>query len=470
MSPARPPGGGGDGADRPGTPRTRRAALDELRAARARSDALFARVDDETLVAQHSPLMSPMVWDRAHVANYEELWLVRALGGAPVRDDLDDLYDALRHPRATRPGLPTLDPAQTVAYAAAVRAEVLRIADRLDAGDDPASPTAGVDRRLLAGGFVHAMVAQHEQQHLETVTATLQLVADPGLRPDLPARRERAPGVPPAGAEVVVPAGPFTMGTDDAWAYDNERPAHERHVDAFAIDVHPVTNAAHLAFLADGSYERPELWSEAGWAWRTGTAADAPLGWERVDPTGPVGDPTSWQVVRFGHRVPLDPDEPVQHVCWYEADAHARWAGRRLPTEAEWEKAAAHDPATGSSRPWPWGHDAPDRGPDEARANLGGHRWGPDPVGTRPAGASAHGVHGLVGDVWEWTATEFGPHPGFAAFPYREYSEVFHDDGHRVLRGGSWAADPVAVRTTFRNWDLPIRRQVFVGFRTARDA
>ncbi len=154
-------------------------------------------------------------------------------------------------------------------------------------------------------------------------------------------------------------------------------------------------------------------------------------------------------------------------MCWYEADAYARWAGKRLPTELEWENAAAFDPATGGSRRlWPWGEAPPTAG----HANLGGRHLGPAP-GRAPTrrGRARSGCHQMVGDVWEWTSSDFGPHPGFRAFPYDEYSAVFHGDGYKVLRGGSWATHPEACRTTFRNWDLPIRRQIFCGFRCARD-
>jgi iron(II)-dependent oxidoreductase len=163
---------------------------------------------------------------------------------------------------------------------------------------------------------------------------------------------------------------------------------------------------------------------------------------------------------------PIPPDEPVMHVCWYEADAYARWAGKRLPTETEWEKAARHDPVSGTSRQYPWGDDDP----IAERANLGQDHLQPAAVGAYPAGASPLGVHQLIGDVWEWTSSDFTGYPGFAAWPYREYSEVFFGPDYKVLRGGSFAADRVACRGTFRNWDYPIRRQIFSGFRCARDA
>jgi gamma-glutamyl hercynylcysteine S-oxide synthase len=174
---------------------------------------------------------------------------------------------------------------------------------------------------------------------------------------------------------------------------------------------------------------------------------------------------TGWERRRFARWEPLPMDEPVAHVCFYEADAYARWAHQRLPTEAEWERAARWTPE-GQSRPWPWGTEAAGRG----RANLWPGAGHPLPVGSLPEGASPAGVLGLIGDVWEWTSSDFQPYPGFEAFPYAEYSAPFFGGTSKVLRGGSWAAAPVAVRASFRNWDLPIRRQIFAGFRCARDA
>jgi gamma-glutamyl hercynylcysteine S-oxide synthase len=390
--------------------------------------------------------MSPLVWDLAHVGNYEELWLLREVAGAPAIDaSLDDMYDAFSHPRPNRPALPLLGPAEARRYIAEVRGRVLDTLERVELeGETP----------LLAGGFVYGMVVQHEHQHDETMLATLQLMGQPGYRPLAPA--------PPAGwpvsGEVTVPAGPFVMGTDDeAWAYDNERPAHVVDLPAFRIDAGPVTNGQYAEFIAAGGYEEPRWWTEDGWAWRQKAGLEAPEFW-RAEGSG------RWSRLRFGWREDVPQDEPVQHVCWYEADAYARWAGKRLPTEAEWEKAASWSPE-GVKHRWPWG-DAGVNG----QANLGGALFRPAPVGAYPAGVSAYGCHQMIGDVWEWTSSDFEPYPGFVSFPYREYSEVFFGPGYKVLRGGSWAASPLAVRTTFRNWDYPIRRQIFAGFRCARDA
>lgn len=440
---------------------TREQVVAALEAVRARTLALADALTEDEQRRQWSPLMSPVVWDLAHVGNYEELWLQRALGGPPAEHPAyDDLYDAFKHTRADRPGLPLLSPSEARAYDAGVRGRVLDVLAGLP-GDDPFGP--GADP-LLAGAFVYGMVVQHEHQHDETLLATRQLM---GVHATPPAGTTPAPAAPadgpsptagwPAG-QVLVPGGRVVLGTDlDPWAYDNERPAHEVDVAPFLLDVTPVTNEAYLAFLDDGGYDDPRWWAPTGWSWRQEAGLVAPQFWAR--------DGHGWSVLRFGEHLPLAPLEPVQHVCWYEADAYARWAGRRLPTEAEWECAAAWDPAAGRARRYPWG----DEPPDPTRANLGQRHRGPATVGAYPAGVSATGCHQLVGDVWEWTASDFRPYPGFAAFPYQEYSEVFWGTEYKVLRGGSWAADPVAVRNTFRNWDLPVRRQIFAGFRCAAD-
>lgn len=422
---------------------------DQLERGRGRSLGLTTGVLDEgELLAQHSRLMSPLVWDLAHVGNYEELWLLReAAGIEAMRPELDDIYDAFEHPRATRPTLPLLKPQEAGDYIGLVRRKVLDSLERIRL--DPA-------RELLGSGFVFGMVLQHEHQHDETMLATHQLRRGNPVFPATDALP--APAALITSAEVLVPAGPFTMGTStDAWALDNERPAHRVDLPAFWIDTVPVSNAAYRAFLEAGGYDDERLWSPAGWRWRCESGKRSPAFWFREGDT--------WLRRRFARVEPLPDDEPVQHVCFFEADAYARWAGRRLPTEAEWEKAASWDPETRTKRRFPWGDDAP----TEERANLGQTRYRPTAAGSYPAGAAPSGALQMVGDVWEWTSTEFTGYPGFRSFPYKEYSEVFFDDGYRVLRGGSWATDPLALRTTFRNWDHPIRRQIFSGFRTARD-
>jgi gamma-glutamyl hercynylcysteine S-oxide synthase len=436
----------------------------ELTGARQRTGLLTDCVDEADLVLQHSPLMSPLVWDLAHIANQEELWLLREVGGRePMHPEIDPLYDAFEHPRAERPSLPLLPPPEARTYGHEVRGRVLDLLDRSRFMDQPWDVLASGGRppltpleRLLGGGFAFGMIAQHEVQHDETMLITHQIRKGP------PVLFAPEPGPAPADAfrlprEVLVPGGPFTIGTStDPWALDNERPAHTVHVPPFFIDTTPVTCGAYAEFIADGGYDHPRWWTDAGWEHRRRAGLSAPLYWAR--------DGGQWVRTVFGRKEPIRPDEPVLHVCWYEADAYARWAGRRLPTEAEWEKAARLDPATGASRRFPWG----DADPEPAHANLGQAFLRPAPAGSYAAGAAPCGARQLIGDVWEWTSSDFLPYPGFTAWPYREYSEVFFGPDYKVLRGGSFAVSPVACRGTFRNWDYPIRRQIFSGFRTAR--
>ncbi|MFK4071553.1 ergothioneine biosynthesis protein EgtB [Streptomyces sp. NPDC029674] len=425
----------------------RERALAALLAARDRTTLLTSCVEDTELTAQHSPLMSPLVWDLAHIGNQEEQWLLRAVAGRDaMRPEIDPLYDAFEHPRAERPRLPLLAPAEARGYAAEVRGRALDVLEK--------TPFHGTP--LTDAGFAFGMIAQHEQQHDETMLITHQLRSGPTAL--------TAPA-PPAGEpftgpdEVLVPGGPFTMGTStEPWALDNERPAHRRLVPPFYIDTTPVTNAAYQRFIEDGGYERMRWWDPAGWAMVQRHGLRAPLFWRR--------EGGQWLRRHFGTVEPVPADEPVLHVSWYEADAYARWAGRRLPSEVEWEKAARHDPVADRSMRYPWG----DADPTPERANLGQRHLRPAPAGSYPAGESAYGVRQLIGDVWEWTAGDFLPYPGFAAFPYREYSDVFFGGDYKVLRGGAFSVDAVACRGTFRNWDHPVRRQIFAGFRTARDA
>src|SRR3954469_23626717 len=418
---------------------TKSGIVASLEETRRRTLDLLAPVPDAEQRGQVSELMSPLCWDVAHIGHYEELWLVRELAGAAPTDlAFDDVYDAFKHPRRDRPTLDILDAAGARAFDAAVRERVLEVLDTVELDDDDA---------LLAGGFVYGMVVQHEHQHVETLLATLPLMADFAHRgADGLGRRTGGTRVA-LPSDVLVPAGEHVLGTDtDPWAYDNERPAHVVQLPAYRIDTTAITNGAYTEFVEAGGYRDSAHWTDDGWAWRADAELEGPPFW------APRSD-GEWVRRRFGRTEPVPPDEPVQHVCWYEADAYARWAGSRLPTEVEWEAAADGTPFTGADL---W-HD-------------GTRRFAPAPVGTTDDVVSRHGARGMLGGVWEWTASDFRAYPGFRSFPYREYSEVFFGPEYRVLRGGSWATHPSAVRTTFRNWDFPIRRQIFAGFRCARDA
>lgn len=426
---------------------------DRLERTRRTTHRLVAGLGERDLHEQFVPFMSPLVWDVGHVGNFEELWLLRELDGRAAHDpDLDRLYNPFENPRWVRGDLALPSRDEVLPYLRAVRDEAMGLLGRVDLRDP--------DRPLTADGYVHRMLVQHELQHQETMLQAMDLRTDPRVGDPLP-----RPG-PATGARrvddeerIVVPGGPVLVGTDRrAGTYDNERPAHRREVPGFAIERFPVTARRYAAFVADGGYERPALWSERGWELVCGSGHRAPQGWE---PDGRGG----WRVRRFGELVPLDPREPVQHVSCFEAEAFARWVGGRLPTEIEWEKAAGWDAVSGSARRHPWGEGPPAAG----RANVGIRRRGPAPVGSYPAGASAYGVEQMAGDVYEWTSSPFEPYPGFEAFPYGEYSRVFFGGDWRVLRGSSWAAGPELARVTYRNWDHPYRRQLFAGIRLVHD-
>lgn len=431
-----------------------RAALESVR---AKTLALVASLNEDEMNRQHSPLMSPLAWDLGHIANFEALWLLQNLGESSVGDStLEKIYDPFSNPRNSRGELPMLRNEDVFGYLADVRERVLVVLERQTFPDDDT---------LLRAGYVYWMIIQHEAQHQETMLQALDLAED--LRPFEPAARAwtrhvaaRAASAPENSSaatcdeRIVIDSPRSFIGTDDrASAYDNERPRHTMTIEPFVIGKYPVTCGGYREFMEADGYKRRELWSDAGNAWRAEALAAgimAPQGWMQRG--------GRWEVRRFGHWVPVRWDEPVQHVCFYEAEAFATWAGARLPTEFEWECAA--NGARG---------DDITAAPTSAEANLGAQEFRPVEIGTYGDGASASGVQQLLGDVYEWTSSTFNGYPGFESFPYREYSEVFFGDEYRVLRGASWATSPYCARKSFRNWDYPIRRQIFAGFRLAWD-
>jgi gamma-glutamyl hercynylcysteine S-oxide synthase len=395
---------------------------DALADARERTLALVAPLSDADVESQHTEIMSPLVWDLAHIAAYEELWLVHRHAGEPLsRPELAAMYDAFETPRQVRGDLPLLNRAEALEYLESVRE---RVPDE--------------------DSFLHELVVRHEDQHQETMLQAIEL-ARLQSAPAVPrAPRPPAPGGHSGFESVLVAAGSCEIGAPDhRFAYDNERPRHRVELAAFRIGRTPITNATFLSFVEGGGYERRPWWSDEAWAWKEEYDITHPQGWDR--------GPTGWRRWTMDGWQPLDPDEPVVHVSWFEADALARAHGARLPTEFEWEKAAT------------WNQEA---GP----GNLDQGLLGPAPVGAYPEAAAGCGALGMLGDVWEWTASDFRGYDGFVAHPYREYSEVFFGDEYKVLRGGSWATRARVATPTFRNWDLPQRRQIFAGVRLAWDA
>jgi iron(II)-dependent oxidoreductase len=408
--------------------------------ARDRTLTLVASIDDEALERVQSTLMSPLVWDLGHIAAFEDLWLNHRYGERPLlRDDLADVYDAFETPRAGRGDLPFLKTDEAKAYMDAVRERTLQVIDERGTVD------------------VHELVIRHEHQHNETMLQTMQLAH---LEPGIDRRKGSRTGANGTGGlELIhVPAGPCTIGAPaDGFAYDNERPLHHTDVRGYLIGHTPITNASYLTFVEGGGYERREWWSDEGWSWKEQYDITRPAGWT----SGLDGE---WRLSRLG---PLHPDRPVVHVSWFEADAFARAHDARLPTEEEWEKTATWDQESGAARRYPWGSEAPLAG---IHANLDLAHRGAEPAPAGRLTASPFGARQMIGDVWEWTATEFRGYAGFTPYPYREYSEVFFGPDYKVLKGGSWATRARVITPSFRNWDYPQRRQIFAGFRIARDS
>jgi iron(II)-dependent oxidoreductase len=414
--------------------------------ARAGTDTVLAPISDDELTAQISPLAPPLVWSLAHIAHFEEQWVLRSVGGAPPDVDAHrDVYEAFRRERTNGTRPPALGAEAVRAYLNDVRERALALLDHLDLD----SPDA-----LVRRGYAFGLVVQNELVTQEAMLETLQLRSGRSYPVPSAAIPDRAPAGPD---EIQVPGGAFTFGAEhEPWAYDNELNPHEVELRPFVIDRAPVTNAQFAEFVDGHAYRSTKHWSAAGLEWRDREGARAPLYWE--------GGPDGWERVRFGVREPLPSTEPVQHVSYHEAEAFAHWAGKRLPTEVEWERAAAWHDHEGKFR-YPWGQAWMG-----FEASLDRRRFSPAPVGSYSGGVSPVGCVQMAGDVWEWTSSGFHPYPGFVAFPGPECSEVNFGDDVRVLRGGSWATDGLVARASLRRWEHPSRREIFAGFRCARDA
>jgi iron(II)-dependent oxidoreductase len=418
-----------------------------LTATRNKTLALLNRVPDAFLKTRVHDFYSPVGWHFGHIGMTEEFWVCgHALGLPPLDADLSFLFANLpENSKDNRVHLPSRD--EIITYLSATR-------DRTLAALKSADLTSS--NPLLANGFAWEFARQHECQHQETIAEMLQLIYKAiGAEADVADDLRQAHGTSTATEMISLPGGTFTMGSNDCYGYDNEKCAHPVTVASFALDRTTVTAHQWRDFMSDGGYERPELWTADGWRWRIAEQATRPEYWQ------PTRRGDSFFYYGINGPRPIHPNEPVSAISWFEADAFARWAGKRLPTEAEWEYAARFDPATEHSRLWPWGDVCEDH------ADFDILHDGPLPVGSFPGGASAFGLQDMAGSVWEWTATPFSPYPGFEAFPYDGYSKEHMDGRHFVCRGGSWATSGTILRSAFRNWYIPGYRQGFLGLRCA---
>ncbi len=443
-----------------------------LHEARARTLELVADLTDEQMIGPRLAIVNPLRWELGHMAYFQELWALRHWrNDPPIRPGSDALYDSARVAHDTRWDLPLPSKAETLTY-------LERVLERIAAPPRVAGPARGP----LSNGYDEAYFIRlalfHEYMHAEAITYTRQTLGYAAPKMSVSGApsygetgaataydgesRSETPPKRWAADDVDVPGGNFLLGSarDVVFVFDNEQWAHPVRLEPFRMARTAVSNAQFAAFVEDGGYRRRELWTDDGWRWREAAGAEHPVYWQKQ-----AGD--RWLRRNFAEWVPLESRCPVLHVNWYEADTYCRWAGRRLPTEPEWEMAASDKPAPGGhrvpphKRTYPWGDEPPS--PD--RANLDWHAMGCVEVDALAPGDSAFGCRQMLGNVWEWTSTDFGPYPGFSPGPYKEYSAPWFGN-HKVLRGGCWVTRSGLIRSMYRNFYKPDRRDVWAGFRT----
>ncbi|MFN2453172.1 MAG: SUMF1/EgtB/PvdO family nonheme iron enzyme [Pyrinomonadaceae bacterium] len=430
---------------------TRHAAeiAQQMTAARADTLELFNMAREEDLHESPGFGFRPVIWHLAHIGVFEAFWLLQKMRGENAPDErYERIFDPISTPREKSAHLPSRREMED--YLNRVRERVSQYLAEVEFDD--ANP-------LLRDAYIFDLVLEHEYQHQETLAYLMQMLAPekkrrPALIAEPPSSSESA--LQTTEEMILVPAGAFEMGANESgFVYDNEQPAHGIDLPAFKIDRLMTTNGEYARFIGEGGYKRREFWTDEGWAWREQEDVNFPLYWSQAE---------GWRVREMFEEHELQPQHPAVGVSWYEADAYARFCGKRLPTEAEWEKAAAWDGER--KRRFAWGDELP----DENLCNYGNHFWGTTPVGSFPKGASAYGCLDMTGNAWEWTNDPFAGYPGFKAFPYPEYSEVWFDGDHRVLKGGSWATRAPLLRTSFRNFFRRNFRIGFAGIRCAADA
>src|SRR5215831_4027269 len=416
---------------------------------------LIGDLTDEQLMGPRLDIVNPLLWEIGHVAWFQEYWVLRHLNGrAPILQRGDALYDSARVAHDIRWDLPLPSRPQTLSY---IREVLERVTNQ---HQQPES----IDRQAE---YFLSLALFHQDMHNEAFGYTRQTLAYPPPRFD-----RRGTGVPPVThaqdaratlGDAQIPGGRFLLGSlpDRPFTFDNEMEAHEVEIPPFAISRTAVTNAEFAAFVDDGGYHHHEFWSNAGWRWRQSVDASHPVYWQK--------DGSEWLQRRFDRNVPLEGFLPVLHVNWFEAESFCRWAQRRLPTEAEWEMAASCEPSVAGAitgeqkRRFPWGESPAESG----RANLDWWRGSCIDVRALPESDSAFGCRQMIGNTWEWTASDFDGYPGFKPGAYKEYSAPWFGD-HKVLRGGCWTTRSRMIHNAYRNFYQPERRDVWAGFRTYR--
>jgi iron(II)-dependent oxidoreductase len=417
----------------------------QLQDAHQRTMALIDGLSKKQLMGPLLATINPLLWEIGHAAYFYEYWVLRQhLKMPPIREDSDSLYDSITIAHDDRWSLPLPGLQQTLAYIQAVED---RVKACLAAGDDP-------QRDYLAQYAVF-----HHDMHNEAYTYTRQTLKYP--EPEIGKAEHRSADVGGLEGDVSIPGGPFLLGATerDGFVFDNEKWAHAVEIKPFRIARAAVSNGDYLEFVQADGYIKQEYWDDDGWQWLKRAGLVHPVYWRH--------DTDGWKIRNFDQWQPMPMHTALIHVCWHEAQAYCRWAGRRLPTEAEWEVAAAAEPAANgqslasTKRRFPWGKEAP----RADQANLDGYALGTVDVGAHAAGDSAFGCRQMIGNVWEWTQDTFAPYPGFVPDMYQDYSQPLFGVT-KVLRGGAWPTRARMIRNTWRTYYGPERNDVFAGFRT----
>lgn len=423
--------------------------INMMQDARARTLELVMDLNAEQLIGPKLPTVNPIQWEMGHVAYFYEFFVSRAFFGdtGVIGAKSDSLYDSISVPHAVRWDLPLLDRDETLKYMAETNETLISNLQSKDASSEA---------RFMAQFGVF-----HEDMHTEAFLWARQTLgyATPKIAGSIDRSSLSNIGAHPG--YVSVPGGRLTLGAPADWpfAFDNERPSHDVEIAPFQIAKTPVTNAEFANFIVDGGYTDDHYWSADGLKWRNETGATHPTFW--------IPDDGHWHIRRFDQILPLPAHEPVIHVCWFEAEAYAKWAGARLPTEREWEVAALGERANDGTlapgkRRYPWGNQPA----GHTKANLDGYCLGPVDVAAFPEGDSRFGCRQMLGNVWEWCADTFAPYPGFKPDAYEDYSQVLFGNT-KVLRGGAWTTRSRMMHGTYRNYFEPYRCDIFAGFRLA---
>ena len=435
--------------------------IEALKEVRARTLELVADLNDEQLMGPRMPIVNPLRWEIGHLAWFQEFWVLRHLcSQPPILEQGDALYDSARVAHDTRWDLPLLERNKTLAYLERV---LERVIERASLASSTLKDAEGYDQEYFLN-----LVLLHEQMHDEAITYTRQTLSYPAPTLEITNKvrcekydETHGQTSDDLTRDAQIPGGKFILGSthEERFIFDNEQLAHDVEITTFEISKTAVNNGQFKDFVEDNGYKRSELWSAEGWRWRMAFGAEHPVYWRR--------EGNDWLRRNFNEWVALDERLPVIHVNWHEASAYCRWADRRLPTEVEWEMAASAEPTANGrgirtvKRRYPWGDEAS----TFDRANLDWRAMECIPVDALPAGDSAFGCRQMIGNAWEWTASDFKPYPGFVAGPYKEYSAPWFGD-HKVLRGGCWATRSRLIHNTYRNFYTPDRRDVWAGFRT----